>query len=679
MSAKPSVPGRAAERGGGSLDYGRIFSGTPALIVLLNTDPAFTILDASDEYLRATNTKREQIVGRGLFEVFPDNPDEMGASGAANLRASLGRVLSTRRASTMAVQKYDVRRPESEGGHFEERYWSIVSSPVLSDAGEMLVIVHRIEDVTDLVRANKALQLDAKSIRHEALRELEAANRLNASVREREEPLRAVVETTPECVKIVAADGTLLQMNASGLTMIEADSVEQVIGCNVYDIIAPEYRERYRAFNERICGGEKGALEFDIIGLKGTRLYMETHAVPLTLQGGERVHLALTRDVTARRRAEEALRESDRRKDEFIATLAHELRNPLAPLRNALYLLRKSAGEDARTSFAHQIMERQVNHLVRLVDDLLEMSRISRGVFELRRARVELQGILRHAIETSEPVLKELEHHFLLELPGQPLWVEGDAVRLAQVFSNLLNNAARFTERRGTIALRAEERDGQAVISVRDNGRGFGPEAAQAMFEMFSRSDRSTGLGIGLALARRLVEMHGGGICGHSEGENRGAEFVVRLPVALAPAEARAESVARAESRGELRCRVLVADDNRDAAESLGALLEMLGSEVSLAFDGAQAVEAARTFKPDVALLDIGMPELDGYAAARRIRSESGARRVKLVALTGWGQDEDRRRAREAGFDEHLVKPAELDDLRALLASACVSLLEEPA
>jgi PAS domain S-box-containing protein len=673
MSAKPSVPGAAAERGNGSIDYRRIFSGTPALIVLLNADPAFTILDASDEYLRATNTERKHVLGRGLFEVFPDNPDEMGASGAANLRASLGRVLSTRRASTMAVQKYDVRRSESEGGLFEERYWSIVSSPVLSEAGEMLVIVHRIEDVTDLVRANKALQLDAKSIRHEALRELEAANRLNASVREREEHLRAVVETTPECVKIVAADGTLLQMNASGLSMIEADSAEQVIGCNVYDIIAPEYRERYRAFNELICGGEKAAFEFDIVGLKGTRRHMATHAVPLTLQGGERVHLALTRDVTARRRTEEALRESERRKDEFIATLSHELRNPLAPLRNALYLLRNSAPEDARASFARQIMERQVNHLVRLVDDLLEMSRISRGVFELRRERVELQGILQHAIETSEPVLKEFEHHFALELPAQPLWVEGDAVRLTQVFSNLLNNAARFTERGGSISLRAQQCNGQAVVSVRDNGRGFGPEAAQAMFEMFSRSDRSTGLGIGLALARRLVEMHGGSIRGHSDGENCGAEFVVRLPVASAPAEVRVASIARVERDGELRCRVLVADDNRDAAESLGALLEMLGSEVALAYDGVQAVEAARSFKPDVALLDIGMPELDGYAAARRIRSESGARPVKIVALTGWGQDEDRRRAREAGFDEHLVKPAELDALRALLASACAS------
>jgi PAS domain S-box-containing protein len=304
MSAKPTMPERVDARCADSLDYRQIFSGTPALIVLLGTDPAFTILDASEEYLRATNTRREQIVGRGLFEVFPDNPNETGACGAANLRASLGRVISTRRASTMAVQKYDVRRPESEGGLFEERYWSIVSSPVLGDSGEILVIVHRIEDVTDLVRANKALQLDAKSIRHEAAQELEAANRLNASVREREEHLRAVVETTPECVKIVAADGTLLQMNASGLAMIEAASAEQVIGCDVCDLIAPEHRERYRAFNERVCGGEKGALEFDLIGLKGTRRHMDTHAVPLTLQGGERVNLALTRDVTARRRAE---------------------------------------------------------------------------------------------------------------------------------------------------------------------------------------------------------------------------------------------------------------------------------------------------------------------------------------------------------------------------------------
>ncbi len=648
-SSEDPRAGRSAEACGrtAAVDYKRLFDGAPALLLVLGTDPGFTIVDASDAYLRATHTQRESIVGRRLFDVFPDNPADPAATGVAHLRASLERVLAGRRADTMAVQKYDVRRPDSEGGGFEERHWSPVNSPVLSDTGEVLWIVHRVDDVTELVHAKAALH-----------------------VRESEEHLRALIETTPECVKVVSRDGTLLQMNPSGLTMIGASCLEMVVGKNVFELVVPEHRDAFRAFTERVCDGEKGLIEIDMMTLSGARRHMETHAAPLRMADGSTAQLGLTRDVTERRKAEVALVEADRRKDEFIATLSHELRNPLAPLRNALNLLRLTTRPDGKVAQVYDVMERQLGHLVRLVDDLLEASRISRGALELRRERVELASVVQNAVETSSPVIREAGHELVVKLPQPLVWLDGDPVRLAQIFSNLLNNAARFTDIGGRITISAEARDGQAWITVRDTGRGFAPEVSSRLFEMFAKSDRSSGLGIGLALSRRLAEMHGGDIEGRSDGEQQGAEFVVRLPVADSSGEARAGVPRESEARAPNVRRVLVADDNRDSADLLAELVHQLGSEVSLAYDGEEAVEMARTFQPDVAVLDIGMPKMDGYEAARRIRSESGARSLKLVALTGWGQAEDRRRAREAGFDEHLVKPVELSTLRELLTSA---------
>jgi signal transduction histidine kinase len=365
-----------------------------------------------------------------------------------------------------------------------------------------------------------------------------------------------------------------------------------------------------------------------------------------------------------RDRAEAALRESDRRKDEFIAMLSHELRNPLAPLRSGLELLRLRPGPvDAQV---RDMMERQVGHLVRLVDDLLETSRISRGLLELRREPVQLADVLRAAVESAEPLVREAGHRLQVELPSEPFWLRGDPVRLAQCFANLLNNAARYTPRGGNIWLRAGREAGAAVcVAVRDSGAGFGPQAKARLFEMFSRGEGSSGLGIGLALARKLVEMHGGSVEARSEGEGLGAEFLVRLPLDQPAAAAPRARTMHAEGRSY---RVLVADDNTDAAESLAMLLRALGNEVSVASDGVEAVQAVRDFRPDVVLLDIGMPRLDGYGAAREIRGHPLGAHIRLVALTGWAQEEDRRRAREAGFDAHLVKPADIDRISAAMA-----------
>jgi signal transduction histidine kinase/CheY-like chemotaxis protein len=375
-------------------------------------------------------------------------------------------------------------------------------------------------------------------------------------------------------------------------------------------------------------------------------------------------------DLTRQREAEDALREADTRKDEFLATLAHELRNPLAPLRNALHLMRLGGAAGDRAG-VREIMERQVNHLVRLVDDLLEMSRITRGLLELRHERVEVATVVRNAIETSEPLIREAQHRLEVSLPGEALWLEGDPVRLSQILANLLNNAAKYTPDRGTIVLAARREGGQALLSVKDDGAGIGEAALGRIFEMFNREARADargkgGLGIGLTLSRRLAEMHGGSIEARSEGEGKGSEFVVRLPLAASPALRAAPPPAGTGLLAPVR--VLVVDDNRDAAASLGMVLEVLGAEVRLAHDGHEALDAFGATEPAVVLLDIGMPGMDGYEVARRLRARFPDRRPALVALTGWGQEEDRRRARDAGFEHHLVKPAELEALQSLFA-----------
>jgi signal transduction histidine kinase/CheY-like chemotaxis protein len=368
-----------------------------------------------------------------------------------------------------------------------------------------------------------------------------------------------------------------------------------------------------------------------------------------------------------------ALQDADRAKDAFLATLSHELRNPLAPLQNAAHLLRRArdSGTPPPVSL-HEMMERQLNHLVRLVDDLLEVSRISRGTMVLRKERVSAAAIARNALETSDPLIRSAGHKVEVQLPATPLWLEGDQVRLAQIVANLLNNAARYTEDRGRIVLDVRREADRALFSIRDNGIGISAEALPQMFEMFYRGEvaggRShAGLGIGLALARRLARMHGGEIEARSAGSGQGSEFILRLPLARDQSSAAPETLKHGS--GPLPGRILVVDDNRDAADSLSLLLKSLGADVRVARDGVQALEEFSAYHPSVVLLDIGMPVMDGYEVARRIRAREPERATVLVALSGWGAERDRRLAEEAGFDHHLVKPADLGTLESLLAT----------
>jgi signal transduction histidine kinase len=376
--------------------------------------------------------------------------------------------------------------------------------------------------------------------------------------------------------------------------------------------------------------------------------------------------------------SEARLREAGRRKDEFLATLAHELRNPLAPVRNAIHYLKLRGPATPDVLWASEVIDRQVGAMGRLIDDLMDISRINRGRIELRRQRVALDAVLADAIETIQPQIDGAGHKLAVLQPPSRLMVDADRARLAQAFANLLSNAAKYTDPGGQIELRAVIDGGTAVVSVRDSGIGIAPHRLESIFEMFSQEEPALtrsrgGLGIGLALTRQLVQLHGGQISAGSEGTGRGSVFRVALPLlAVVAADAPDEPAEQKPASAEGCLRILVADDNRDAAETMALLLEMMGHQVQRVHDGAAAIDAACGFDPELVLLDIGMPGLNGYDTCRRLRAQAGGTGRTIVAVTGWGQPHDVQSAREAGFDHHLVKPVDMDALMQVVGS-CVA------
>jgi PAS domain S-box-containing protein len=514
------------------------------------------------------------------------------------------------------------------------------------------------------------------------VRALLRTRRAEQSLRAQHELLRTTLSSIGDAVAATDAAGKVTFLNpvAQELTgWSESEALGRPLS-EVFRIVTEEGGQPIEGPVEQVIRSrQKGRLANTLlIGRDETRRPIDSTAAPIHDEGRLAGVVLVFRDVTERRRLEAELRqrnaelaEADRRKDEFLAMLAHELRNPLAPIRSALQVLRlKFSDEDEDVLRLRVMMERQVAHLVRLVDDLLDVSRITRGKLELRKERLELAAVVERAVESARPLLDERRHRLEVELT-EPVLVEADPARLEQVLANLLNNAAKYTPPGGVVRLTARREGGEAVVRVRDTGIGIRPEMLPRLFDLFLQADRvpgrmAEGLGLGLALVRSLVLLHGGQVTASSGGPGQGSEFVVRLPVLAGPAPLRAEE--RAETSAGPGVRVLVVDDNTDGALSLALMLRCMGHEVRAVNDGPAALETVREWRPEVVFLDIGLPGMDGYEVARRMRREGGLAKALLVALTGYGQAEDRKRSREAELDQHLVKPASFEELQRLLA-----------
>jgi PAS domain S-box-containing protein len=490
--------------------------------------------------------------------------------------------------------------------------------------------------------------------------------------------LAAIVDSSDDAIISKDLNGVIMSWN-KGAERLFGYTASEAVGRLITLIIPPDRLNEEPKILERLRRGER-VDHFETVRMRkdGSRLDISLTISPVKNAEGKVVGASkIARDITERKQAEAALRDADRRKSEFLAMLSHELRNPLAPLRNGLQILRLAGGHGVAATEARAMMERQLEHMVRLIDDLLDLSRITNGKLDLHKEQIELSTILHIAVETSRPIIEAAGHQLTVALPPQPVAVYADRIRLAQVFANLLNNSAKYTEHGGQIWLTVERQDSDVVVKVKDTGIGIAPDMREKIFGMFTQADRSLsradgGLGIGLNLVFRLVELHGGRVQVLSEGPDRGSEFVVRLPVVLAPGKGPQREDGE-PARPSHKYRILVVDDNKDAAKSLAFLLEITGHDARTAHDGLEAVEAARTFCPEVVLLDIGMPKLSGYDACRKIRAETWGEDMVLVAVTGWGQEDDKRRSREAGFDFHLLKPINFPDLERLLAGLLLS------
>ena len=599
--------------------------------VLLQNSPAAVFLkDEEGRYLFANRAAEKALAstewqGRTDFDLLPA---EAARTVTANDRDVLER-------GTPYSYDLTIMRPEGERRFHSTKF-------PLGDPGGRRFVGAVSVDVTDTLRAEQ-------------------------QKRDAEQRLRTVADAMPAVVTLCGPDLRYLWINKQGAQWLNMRP-EDIVGRHMKEVLGTEALAQIRAYIERAEAGEvvtyERLVDYPAIGKRWVNVRLAPAAPP------EGAWVAVISDVHDRRIAEEALKAADRRKDEFLATLAHELRNPLAPIRNAVALLSRKDVPEPDLAWSRGLIERQVAQMTRLIDDLLDVARISSGKLTVRRERVPLGVALDMAIETSRPHLEDAGVRLEASSADHAVIVDADATRLAQVFANILNNAARYSDRGAVVRIETGRAGGDVLVRFTDSGIGFPPELAEELFEPFTQlapsGARAGGLGIGLALARGIVALHGGSIAAKSAGLGRGSEFVVRLPSASAPALGTIGAVPE-RSVAVRSLRVLVADDNRDAADSLARVLMICGHETRVAYDGTSAVEQAATFRPEAAVLDIGMPGMNGYDVARALRGRLGTE-VLLIALTGWGQASDRERAAEAGFDHHLTKPTDPGAVAALLA-----------
>jgi len=607
--------------------------GDYALLVL---DPTGRIMTWNLGAQRIKGYAPEEIIGKHFSVFYTPDAVERGWP-AEELR------LATREG-----------RFEDEGWRLRKdgsRFWANVVITTLRDEhGKLLGFSKITRDVTD------------RKLYEEALRQAE-------------ERFRLLVEGVVDyAIFMLDLEGRVTSWNA-GAQRIKGYKPDEIIGKHFSHFYSDTDVEAGKPWEELATARRDGRAEDEGWRVKkgGERFWARAVIAALyDADGHLRGFAKVTQDLTDRRHMQ-SLQDAAQEVNEFIATLAHELRNPLAPIRTAVEVMAKVPGSDPAQQAMRDTIDRQSAQLARIVDDMIDIARVTRGAMSIEQAPVDMAEAVRRAIETSAPAVQAGLHRLEVELPAAPLIVNGDLHRLTQVLTNVLNNAARYTPRAGQIAVRARQEDGWSVIQVSDNGRGIEPGMLERIFHMFVQGRAAlekigAGLGVGLALARRIAEAHGGTLQAASEGENKGAQFTLRIPLLRRPA-AQADAAAQGPAKPMLAKRILVVDDNVDAAVTLALLLKSLGHETCVVHDGLQALRMALEFRPDVVLVDIGMPGLDGYEVARRLRVLKRDRPLRIIAITGWGQEADRTRSREAGFDVHLVKPVDPTLLTSVISN----------
>jgi PAS domain S-box-containing protein len=629
-----------AETASANARFRAFFDQGASFAVILDVEGA--IVEPNRPFCEGCGYERTQVIGKRFWE------GPWWASTASLVeRIKAGSKAAAAGSAFRAELPYAV----GDGG---QRVVDITIVPIKDDANRVLFLAATGTDVTDRKRAEADRQRFV-----------------------------TLVENSTDFIGICDVQGVPLYINPAGLRLVGLDGMDDARRTHIRDFFFPEDQAKItEELLPLVAKTGHGETEVRFRNFRTAEArWMDYKVLKLTDATDQTVAFAtVSQDVTERRRLEDNLRrlaadlsEVDRRKDEFLATLSHELRNPLAPLRNMLEVVKRAGGDRETVGRALDTMERQVGHLVRLVDDLLDLNRITHNRIELRRSQVELATVIQQVVQASRPMAGEMGHEIRVRVPAEPIHLHADPVRLTQVFGNLLNNSNKYTPKGGVITVTVARRGNEAEISVADTGSGIPPDKLDSIFDMFMQIDRTVersqgGLGIGLTLVKRLVQMHGGSIEAKSAGRGQGSEFIVRLPVMIesqgAPADATTASPEPAHAY-----RVLVVDDNQDAASSLALLLQIAGHQTFRAHDGPTALEAAAQHRPDIVLLDIGLPTLNGYEVCRRIREQPWGRDMLLIALTGWGQDEDRRKSHDAGFDGHLVKPVDYAALTTLLDS----------
>jgi PAS domain S-box-containing protein len=579
----------------------------------------------------------EEAVGHHISLVIPPERIDEEARIIASLKAA------------QRIEHYETERIRKDG---QRIIVSLTISPINDAAGNVIGASKIVRDITE--------RKSAESERQNFVR---------------------LVENSTDFIGMCDMDGLPFFVNRAGLEMIGLDGIEEARRTPLQEFFFPEDQGMIlNQFLPRVRENGHGEVEVRFRHFKtGEARWMVYKVLMLTNAANQPIGYAtVSQDITDRKRLEDNLRrlaadlsETDRRKNEFLATLAHELRNPLAPMSNMLEVVKRANGDGDTLKRAHDTIERQLAQMVRLVDDLLDLNRITHDRLDLRRSQLELSSVIQQAVEVARPLIDAAGHHLTVDLPAEPIYLNADRARLAQVFGNLLNNSCKYTRANGAISVRARREGDEVQVTVRDNGAGIPPDKLNSIFEMFMQVDRTAersqgGLGIGLTLVKRLAEMHGGSIAARSDGEGHGSEFVVRLPVLQIPPEV-SSSATDAPAELSSQRRILIVDDNKDSADSLALLLEITGNKTYMAHDGVEALEAIEKHRPDVVLLDIGLPRLDGHEVCRRVREQPWGKDIVVIALTGWGQEDDRRKSEEAGFNGHLVKPVDYDKLLELL------------